>query len=45
MQTLAPDNPETLSFDTEVAAVDGREVVLDETYFYPEGAASPPTAA
>lgn len=41
MQTLAPDNPETLSFDTEVAAVDGREVVLNETYFYPEGGGQP----
>lgn len=41
MQTLAPDNPETLSFDTEVAAVDGREVILHETYFYPEGGGQP----
>ena len=41
MQTLAPDNPETLSFDTEVAAVDGREVLLAETYFYPEGGGQP----
>jgi len=41
MQSLAPDNPETLSFDAEVAAVDGREVVLDETYFYPEGGGQP----
>ncbi|MFW5935422.1 MAG: alanyl-tRNA editing protein, partial [Halolamina sp.] len=41
METLAPDNPETLSFDTTVAAVDGREVVLHETYFYPEGGGQP----
>ena len=41
MQTLAPDNPETLSFDAEVAAVDGREVTLDGTYFYPEGGGQP----
>lgn len=41
MQTLAPDDPETLSFDAEVAAVDGREVRLAETYFYPEGGGQP----
>ena len=41
METLAPDNPETLSFDTEIAAVDGCEVLLQETYFYPEGGGQP----
>ncbi|MFW5949376.1 MAG: alanyl-tRNA editing protein [Halolamina sp.] len=41
MQSLAPDNPEVLSFDSAVAAVDGREVVLQETYFYPEGGGQP----
>lgn len=41
MQSLAPDNPDTLSFDAEVAAVDGRSVTLAETFFYPEGGGQP----
>ena len=41
MQSLAPDNPDTLSFDTEVASVDGANVVLEETYFYAESGGQP----
>ena len=41
MQSLAPDNPNTLSFDTEVASVDGANVVLEETYFYAESGGQP----
>ncbi|MFB6220950.1 MAG: alanine--tRNA ligase-related protein [Halolamina sp.] len=41
MQSLAPDEPDTLSFDTEVASVDGANVVLEETYFYAESGGQP----
>ena len=41
MQSLAPDNPDTLSFDTEVASVDGANVVLEETYFYAQSGGQP----
>jgi alanyl-tRNA synthetase len=46
--SLAPDEPDVTTFETPVAAVapgsgDGRpEVVLGETYFYPEGGGQPP---
>jgi alanyl-tRNA synthetase len=41
MQSLAPDEPDTLSFDTEIASVDGANVVLEETYFYAESGGQP----
>jgi len=41
MQSLAPDNPNTLSFDAEVASVDGANVVLEETYFYAQSGGQP----
>ena len=37
--SLAPDDPETLAFETTVER-GGREVVLSETYFYPGGGSS-----
>ncbi|MFC7165472.1 alanyl-tRNA editing protein [Halospeciosus flavus] len=37
----APANPYTTRFEAVVRAVDGPEVVLDETYFYPEGGGQP----
>ena len=39
-ESKAPEDPQTLSFESTVEA-DGREVVLDETYFYPEGGGQP----
>ncbi len=38
--SLAPDEPETLAFEATVES-GGREVVLSETYFYPEGGGQP----
>ncbi|WP_255149389.1 alanine--tRNA ligase-related protein [Halorarius halobius] len=37
----APEDPYTLTFDAEVVE-GGREAVLSETYFYPEGGGQPP---
>lgn len=41
MHSLAPDDPEVLEFETEVTAVDGRDVTLAETYFYAESGGQP----
>ncbi|WP_255195750.1 alanyl-tRNA editing protein [Halorarius litoreus] len=38
--SLAPEDPYTQTFEAEVTA-GGREVVLSETYFYPEGGGQP----
>jgi alanyl-tRNA synthetase len=37
----APESPYVRSFQAEVVAADGREVTLDETYFYAEGGGQP----
>ncbi|WP_049983555.1 serine-tRNA(Ala) deacylase AlaX [Halorubrum sp. BV1] len=37
----APADPEVREFEATVDAVSGREVVLDETYFYPESGGQP----
>lgn len=39
--SLAPDSPTVRAFDATVTRVDGRSVVLDETYFYLEGGGQP----
>ncbi|SEL64596.1 alanyl-tRNA editing protein [Haloferax larsenii] len=39
--SLAPSNPEVRAFEATVTSVDERSVVLDETYFYPEGGGQP----
>ncbi|QLD87754.1 hypothetical protein HWV07_01365 [Natronomonas salina] len=39
-RSKAPDDPETLAFEATVED-GGREVVLSETYFYPEGGGQP----
>jgi alanyl-tRNA synthetase len=39
--TLAPSDPYTTSFVATVTGVDGDEVTLDETYFYPKGGGQP----
>jgi alanyl-tRNA synthetase len=38
--SLAPDDPETLAFEATVES-GGSDVVLSETYFYPEGGGQP----
>jgi alanyl-tRNA synthetase len=40
VNSLAPDDPETLAFEATVES-GGSGVVLSETYFYPEGAGQP----
>ncbi|SDQ55502.1 alanyl-tRNA editing protein [Natronobacterium texcoconense] len=37
----APKSPTVREFEATVAAVDGRDVELEETYFYPEGGGQP----
>ncbi|NHN48643.1 hypothetical protein G9464_13705 [Halostella sp. JP-L12] len=41
MTTLAAAEPYTTRFQTEIAAVDGRDVTLETTYFYPESGGQP----
>jgi alanyl-tRNA synthetase len=41
MQSLAPADPEIREFESTVDRVDGREVVLDRTYFYAESGGQP----
>jgi len=41
MHSLAPAEPSVTDFESTVASVDGREVVLESTYFYPEGGGQP----
>ncbi|PHQ40360.1 hypothetical protein DJ69_00870 [Halorubrum persicum] len=37
----APGNPDVREFEATVESVDGREIVLDETYFYAESGGQP----
>ncbi|MFB6109610.1 MAG: alanyl-tRNA editing protein [Halodesulfurarchaeum sp.] len=39
--SLGPDNPEVRQFESTAASIEGTEVVLEETYFYPEGGGQP----
>ncbi|MFC6785507.1 alanyl-tRNA editing protein [Halobaculum halobium] len=39
--SLAPAHPEVREFETTVESIDGRDVTLAETYFYPEGGGQP----
>jgi alanyl-tRNA synthetase len=41
METLAPANPSVREFEATVERVEGREVVLDATYFYAESGGQP----
>jgi len=41
MESLAPAEPYTQTFDATVAAVDGTTAVLEETYFYAESGGQP----
>ncbi|PSQ02302.1 hypothetical protein BRC92_09190 [Halobacteriales archaeon QS_4_69_31] len=41
-RSLAPEEPYVRRFEATVRSVDGREVTLDRTYFYPEGGGQPP---
>ena len=41
MHSRAPAEPDVTEFRAETSRVDGREVVLEETYFYPEGGGQP----
>ena len=39
--SLAPAHPEVREFEATVESIDGRDVTLSETYFYPEGGGQP----
>ncbi len=39
--SLAPAEPDVTTFEATVVAADGVELVLEETYFYPEGGGQP----
>jgi alanyl-tRNA synthetase len=41
MHSLAPEEPEVRQFEATVTRCDGTDVVLAETYFYPEGGGQP----
>ncbi|WP_142858902.1 alanyl-tRNA editing protein [Salinigranum halophilum] len=41
MYSRAPQEPEVRTFEADVTAVEGSTVVLDRTYFYPEGGGQP----
>lgn len=41
MLSLAPAEPDVRAFEAEVRRVDGRDVVLDRTYFYAESGGQP----
>jgi alanyl-tRNA synthetase len=42
MSTLAAAEPYTTTFEATVEGIDGTDVVLAETHFYPEGGGQPP---
>jgi alanyl-tRNA synthetase len=42
MSTLAAAEPYTTTFEATVEGIDGTDIVLAETYFYPEGGGQPP---
>ncbi|WP_372909957.1 alanyl-tRNA editing protein [Salinigranum sp.] len=41
MHSRAPQEPDVRTFEAEVTAVEGSTVVLDRTWFYPEGGGQP----